>query len=353
MFPPPPFVPTCLSVQDSKAYKRFRCTAKLSQVDTAAMAIANFDNNRSDARNMGPSAALRNLKLTTRTREEKRRWLTLARSTVLLGSCPKTHKSFMSGQRAWASFARHTLDLRGRELPPPIDGLIAWAELFRCHDTYSNYLGHVRLACQLLGVSDNVFVRHENLLRRAKASIRKKPSSFTARPKMFIKQVMIQRILNLPYPADPHSETACSERFLRMLFLAAYIFLLRLPSEALPMTSGGVGFVTWFRPTCRHLILVYAQVPQRVEVSADIRRRRAGLGAFIPKEQTKGQYNAQELLVRYLHGHLSGPCALAFLRQPRRWCSALRRLHSGVRAQGVEDLVVSTQGTQCRALSHP
>ena len=164
---------------------------------------------------------------------------------------------------------------------------------------------------------------------------------------------MIQRILNLPYPADPDSESARSERFLRMLFLAAYIFLLRLPSEALPMTSGGVGLVTWFRLTCRHLVLVCAQVPQRVEVSTDIRGRRAGLGAFVPKEQTEGQYNAKELLVRYMHKHLPGPCAMALLRQPRRRRSALRRLHPGVRAQGVEDLVVSIQGTQCRALSHP
>ena len=52
---------------------------------------------------------------------------------------------------------------------------------------------------------------------------------------MFIKHELIRRIVEL---ADPSSAVGWP---LAMLFLASYVFLLRLPSEAVPMTVGGAG----------------------------------------------------------------------------------------------------------------
>jgi len=189
-------------------------------------------------------AALQRLKASTQTNAQKRAWVASARTAALLGSAPKSHKSFASGQRAWCAFARHTLGLQGRELPPPIDGLIAWAELFRHHKTYSNYLSHVKLACNLLGVSDAVFTINRSELTRAKASVKKKSSRHTPRPRMFIKKAMVQSIVQLPSPTPGQTLPITDQAWhsLKMLFLVSYAFLLRLPSEALSMTRGGIGF---------------------------------------------------------------------------------------------------------------
>ena len=43
--------------------------------------------------------------------------------------------------------------------------------LRRCHKTYANYLGHVRIGCLLLGKSDQVFVEGRTALNRAKACV--------------------------------------------------------------------------------------------------------------------------------------------------------------------------------------
>ena len=150
----------------------------------------------------------------------------------MLGSCPDSHKSFNSGTKAWAAFARHALHLNGREFPPPLDGLLAWAALFRHPRTFSNYLGYVRLGCHVLGVSDAVFC--SPAFKRAKVAVRKN-GGFNTRPRMFICHDLVRRIVAL---ANKQSAT---EWPLAMLFLATYVFLLRLPSEALPMTVVNVG----------------------------------------------------------------------------------------------------------------
>ena len=40
--------------------------------------------------------------------------------------------------------------------PPLLEDLLAWARLFRCHRTYSNYLGYARVGCLLVKASDAV-----------------------------------------------------------------------------------------------------------------------------------------------------------------------------------------------------
>ena len=62
-------------------------------------------------------------------------------------------------------------------------------------------------------------------LRRAKASIVKR-LVFTARPRMFIKKDMLYNLVRRAEPSSRDYEFA-------MLWLVAYAFMLRLPSEAL------------------------------------------------------------------------------------------------------------------------
>ena len=90
----------------------------------------------------------------------------------------------------------------------------------------------MRLGCQVLGVSDAACSGPH--IKRAKASIQKL-GGFVRRKRMFIKHDTMLRIVQRAASMTAHDWTVA------MLFLAAYVFLLRLPSEALPMTSLGVG----------------------------------------------------------------------------------------------------------------
>ena len=73
------------------------------------------------------------------------------------------------------------------------------------------------------GVSTAVF--SDVAIKRARTAITKR-MQFRSRPKMFIQQHVVKEMLL--YATDVIRDMV-------MLFLATYIFLLRLPSEALPM----------------------------------------------------------------------------------------------------------------------
>ena len=91
------------------------------------------------------------------------------RINALLGSCPRSHVSFESGVATWTHFAGKILGKTGKEFPPTADDLVAWSAQFNVAGTFTNYLGYVRLACQILGVSDAAF--SSPALLRAKTSI--------------------------------------------------------------------------------------------------------------------------------------------------------------------------------------
>ena len=115
-----------------------------------------------------------------------------------------------------------------RYFPPKLEWLQAWALLFRCHLTFSNYLGYVKTACLIVGTDVSIF-GHPGV-GRAKLSI-KKAAQFTPRPKMWIRREKVAAMLEW---ARGHTQF---ESF-AMLFLLAYSFLSRLPSEALPVVAG-------------------------------------------------------------------------------------------------------------------
>ena len=52
------------------------------------------------------------------------------RTEALLGSCPRSHSSFLSGVASWTFFAGHLLGKRGKEFPPTAGDLTAWSMHF-------------------------------------------------------------------------------------------------------------------------------------------------------------------------------------------------------------------------------
>ena len=177
----------------------------------------------------GPKAAMHKL-LAETPRNELRNWASEAHSAALLGSCPRSHRGFASATRSWAAFARHVFQKDGREFPPTARELVIWSRCFRCAGTFGNYLGHIRLGCQLLGVDGSAC--SDPSVRRAKSGI-VKSGAFKSRPRLFIKEDEVQKLVGIY-----ESEGEPADWKAVMLFLATYVFLLRLPSEALHMTRG-------------------------------------------------------------------------------------------------------------------
>ena len=148
---------------------------------------------------------------------------------VVAGSAPGSVKSAQSALRWWAADSDVALGANGNHLPPTAEGLASWSRLFKSAATFSNYVGYLRLGSQMLGL--DVSASYGPMVRRAKEALRKgqKPP----RAKMFLREATVAALLG---NAVSQGNVAAG-----MLYLAAYVFLLRVPSELLPAVVGADG----------------------------------------------------------------------------------------------------------------
>ena len=96
---------------------------------------------------------------------------------------------------------------------------------------YANYLSHLRLARVLVRVPVDAF--DHPAVKRAKQAIVAR-ATWQPRPRMFIREGLLIKVMQA-LGGERHG------RQLSMLFLCAYVFILRLPSEALPIVVGSTG----------------------------------------------------------------------------------------------------------------
>ena len=180
-----------------------------------------------DIASKGPRAAGVLLVANLKRGLDRQEWVERARVAAIVGSCPRSHPSVISGLRFWAFFAIKVLNQRGDLLPPSLEGLLAWSRLFRNKGTFTNYLSYVKLGCEILNLPVAVFVHPS--LNRAKEAIMKRR---LVAPRM---QTWIghQLLLQMVQLGSVRSEL----QDLLMVFVAAYAFLLRVPSECLPMAA--------------------------------------------------------------------------------------------------------------------
>jgi hypothetical protein len=178
----------------------------------------------------GPTAAVRGLDKALFDSEDGRyEWVRRARMDAIIGSAPLSIPSAISALRCWGAFADKALGANGDHFPPTIEGLLSWSRLFRCSRTFANYVAKVRLACHIADVSaTNV---DDPAIACAKAAIRK--AEPPPMPKLFIKKPLLVRLWRAAR-LEGDMVTAC-------LYLMAYTFMLRVPSEALPLRVGSVG----------------------------------------------------------------------------------------------------------------
>ena len=112
-------------------------------------------------------------------------------------------------------------------MPPTPTGLAAWSQCFRSAATFANYVGYLKLGCHVLGI-DAIGVDGP-LLKRAKMALKKREAA--PKERKFIQWDLLGKLVAL---ARDEGDLVSA-----MLYLASYTFLLRVPSEGLPMTTGG------------------------------------------------------------------------------------------------------------------
>ena len=170
----------------------------------------------------GPAKAAKQLNIQDHAVD---RWLADARLEAIAGSCPRSRAEIRSAVKAYAAFA---LKMGKIALPPTTDLLLSWSCLFRCSGTYQNYVSSLRTACEMTSFSTAQM--HHHLLKRAARAIDKR-RGYIARAPMFIDAEMMRRILKgVGSVATPRVQD------MAMACLTTYVFLLRMPSECLPIT---------------------------------------------------------------------------------------------------------------------
>ena len=181
---------------------------------------------RAPAIRSGPMNAINSLAATLpRGHTFRLGWQELERTRAILQPCSNTLPQVRSGLRCYRSFCIKLLLHERAVLPPQAATLAAWAALFRCEGTFGNYIGYLRTGCMLLGHSVDTF--NDPLVKRARRAIKSR-GDFVARPKQFLGQRELCMLL-----AKPAVESR--QQSLAMLWLFAYVFLARVPSEALPV----------------------------------------------------------------------------------------------------------------------
>ena len=207
----------------------FCVSAGLEQVRMVEHALLAKDTCPLELSKMGPRKAICQMGKTLADPTDRVKWAEEARLQAIVGSCPAALMSARSGMRAWLSFCRGFLGRVGEVFPPEIDDLLAWSRLFRHEKTFGNYVSYVRLACEVVAKPTDVF-NHPSL-KRAKLAIAKR-GLFARRQPRFIQLELVGRMVSRMLVASELLE-------LVMLCGMSYAFLLRVPSEGLPVAAHG------------------------------------------------------------------------------------------------------------------
>lgn len=154
-------------------------------------------------------------------------WCEMERARAILQPCAASLPSLRSGLRCWKYFCLRVLNHAHVQLPPSANDVAAWSALFRCRGTFQNYLCYLKVGCLLVGADTGVF--SSALVSRAKSAVRAR-RDFVPREKLFLQHDVVRRLVRA---AGGES----SARGYSMLYLFAYCFLLRTPSEALPVVT--------------------------------------------------------------------------------------------------------------------
>ena len=173
-----------------------------------------------------PLQMIDNLVAKNPTDASKKLFLEVARLEAICGNMV-TIKAAATALRCWRKFGLAMgLIVPERELPPTVDGLLAWSRVFAVKGTFSNYMAKLSLACEIAGVSRKSF-SHPSIAR-AKTTIGS--AQAPPKPKHGIRLPLLEKLVTL---ASMEQDSLSV-----LLYVLSYAFLLRVPSEGLPVVVG-------------------------------------------------------------------------------------------------------------------
>ena len=97
-----------------------------------------------------------------------------------------------AGIKCYLAFVKAIVGDSVAAFPPKVEWLQAWALMFRCSGTFSNYLGYAKVGCILVKEETGVF--DHPAVKRAKDSV-SKSGRFAAREKLWIRGHRIEALL--------------------------------------------------------------------------------------------------------------------------------------------------------------
>jgi hypothetical protein len=142
---------------------------------------------------------------------------------AVLDAAPFSDATKNSALRCWVRFNAEVLRRHENTLPPKAQELATWALTFQSGGTFQNYLGAVKSECIALGLSVDAWLHP--LVGRAIAAVKKREIKEAGTP-----AIPIEQLLDLVRIAEYEGDW-----FSGPLYVLSYWFLLRVPSEGLPL----------------------------------------------------------------------------------------------------------------------
>ena len=157
-------------------------------------------------------------------------WKQAGLRRALLGRNLSTKKSITAGVKKWAEFSRDFLGDGNCGFPVKRDNLVLWSSMFKNGATFSNNVGYVKSGCLLLGFDIDAF--EKDVLKRVKVNVNNNvPKVAKPDTKRWIQHNLLLSVVHAATSDPSLRETA-------MWMVAAYAFMLRVPSECLPIVAG-------------------------------------------------------------------------------------------------------------------
>ena len=167
---------------------------------------------------LGPAAKIRRLMESTSDRTRILRYLNAGAQVNTLRQVQDSLKSVASGIQRYASFC----DLIQVDyFPPAPETILRWSTLFAPGRTFGHYLAHVSKACQLMNVSTSWITPAIRGVANGLANAQDVSFRFDN----FVQKELLTRLIRF--------ETLSTE--IGRLFYLSYLFLLRVPSEGIPI----------------------------------------------------------------------------------------------------------------------
>ena len=188
--------------------------------------IAEFEEARRRADSERAAEAQSTVAIASMGHEE---WKQACLRHALISNNKRTCGSTLSGIKKWVAFNRDALGDGNCGFPVTKQALLLWSCTFNTPGCFTNYLGYVKAACHLLGHDLDAF--EEDALTRARVNITRSVNQGEAKTKRWIKHNLLLSAVYFAKENPEWLETA-------MWMVAGYAFLLRVPSECLPIVAG-------------------------------------------------------------------------------------------------------------------